>query len=228
MNLCIAVVCNNHQKISWIDSAVDFLQEAFRYTGVSFEFVSSLDHNVFGVHPSWYKLLLHKHFGYRFDYCLCWDLDLLPTNRHSVRDIISEISMDKFYACRDSGTLQYGNDQYFTTIDGIVSNFRWNCGLFGIPKAEAFAMERIYQTHHNSTKPSYEQYHVAEYLYSNQDKIIEGDGRNNVLVQAIANSKLNQILHFATANCLHYSISDPSVRYSMIHEHCSWKERIFG
>lgn len=225
MKWCIAIICNNEKNIPWMSVSMDFLKRAFEYSGITAEFVSNLTYNVRDVHPSWYKLLIHKHLEYKYDYCLCWDVDLLPTHKHSVLDIQAEIESNKFYACRDTGTLY--SDSYFVEIPQISSHFRWNCGLFGIPKSQSAAMEYLYQTNHNSTKPSYEQYHIAEYLYHHKDYVIDGNPCNNVLVQAVSTSNLNHVLHFGTSNCLHYSISDPNIRGAMILEHCSWKDRIY-
>lgn len=226
-NICVAVVCNNDANIEWIPKAVDFLQFAFDRAGIKSEFVSTLTHQTIGVHPSWYKLMIHRHLEWKYDYCLCWDVDLLPTNKHSVSDIIKEIDTEKFYGCIDTMVALSNQQSDFIEISGIVSKFRWNCGLFGIPKSQALALETIYHTHNRSHKPSYEQYHVADYLYENRELVVNGNPMNNVLVQAVATSNTNHTLHFALANCLHYSISDPSVRSNMIMDHCLSKERIF-
>lgn len=226
-NICVAVICNNDSKIAWMPKAIDFLKSSFDYAGIKSEFVSTLTHQTIGVHPSWYKLMIHRHLEWKYDYCLCWDVDLLPTNKHSVSDIINEIDKEKFYGCIDTGVLFSNHKSDFIEIQGIVSKFRWNCGLLGIPKSQALALETIYHLNNHSQKPSYEQYHVADYLYENRGMVVDGNPSNNVLVQAVATSNINHILQFALANCLHYSISDASIRSNMIQEHCLSKERIF-
>lgn len=227
-NFCIAVICNNDRNIPWIQDAVSYLRCAFDHAGVKSEFISDLTHNNTNAHPSWYKLMAHRHLKWKYDYCLCWDVDLLPTNKHSVLDIVSEVKLDKFYGCCDTSIIVGGSGSYFIEYPNIVSNFRWNCGLLGIPQSRSEVMEDIYHKHTNSTKPSYEQYHVADYLYRNQHEIVDGDPMNNVMVQSVLDSRSNYLLYFSFAKCLHYSVSNPSTRSSMILDHCSWKERIFG
>lgn len=222
-NLCIVVIAKNN-SIPWFEEAKALLKRAFEFAKVPYEFIEDLTYNKDDAHPSWYKLLAHRHLNYQYDYCLCWDLDLLPSNKHSVSDIISEINLEKFYACQDTSFV--GSTSYFNSFPDIVENFRWNCGLLGIPKTHAHEMEKIYDDHHTSTKPSFEQYHVADYLYLNQDKIVDGNWLNNVMVGVTMERYNKQFIPIALAKCIHYTMPNDT-RTQLILQHCSWKDRIF-
>ena len=176
--ICVNVICQGWQhQAPWMKGAKEFLTKIFNKIDVPVFFVENLSHNLPRAHASWYKLLLHKHHDYKYDSILSWDLDLLPVSVEAVENIIFSISknINKFYVCKDTYLLKNKIEQ-FAELD-VCKNFRWNCGLISIPKIAALMMEEIYLKNYTSTKPSWEQYHLADYFFDHMG--IAACKRNN-------------------------------------------------
>ena len=104
-------------------------------------------------HPSWIKLLSHKYIN-DDRFILCWDLDLLPVNQEF--NMFNHLDLSKINACIDTSLLQ--------GCEGFNKNFRYNCGLIGIPYHERTFFEHVYEKHAPGVYPSYEQYYVNDEL----------------------------------------------------------------
>lgn len=182
-----------------------FLKNYFESIGISPHFVDNLKAGKPNAHPSWYKLLLHKHFNYNYDYVLCWDLDLLPVYKTSFNSILHEIDFNKFYAVQDTLCYVQDDKNFYYRMPGICDNFRWNCGLLGIPRCFSSQMESIYSAQCYSNRPSWEQYFLNDYFHGAEYKIKDGSVENNVLIVPLLSGQkvCNNLLK--SANCFHYS-----------------------
>lgn len=131
----------------------DILMDYFNRNHID---VFVLKENKFDVHPSWLKLRCFDHI--EDDFVLCWDLDLLP--KRSCPSILNYLDFGKINLAVDS-TLILKNQGLF------IPEFRYNCGLIGIPRTYKKPLEEIFDTCKNSDWPSWEQYHVNRYLAQN-------------------------------------------------------------
>jgi hypothetical protein len=81
------------------------------------------------------------------------DLDLLPKNPDV--EFIHEFNMSKLSMCLDTGIRHTNNIS-------DIPNFRYNCGLIGIPKTMAPFIEGVFEKHAPGIYPSMEQYHFND------------------------------------------------------------------
>lgn len=106
--------------------------------------------NVHKLHPSWLKCFAHDIVD--DDFILCWDLDLMPTRKY---DIHNFLDTSKINLAFDLG--------FWKGISYFNKNFKYNCGLIGIPKSEAEFFRNVYRYHNQDFRyPSYEQYYVND------------------------------------------------------------------
>lgn len=145
------------------------LTDYFEIQKVKYFFIENIpdmfDKNFKNVHPSWYKLLCHKILpGY--DFILCWDLDLLPTNRQVT--FIENIDKNNFCATWDT-SLKFFPKSKFT------ENFKYNGGLIGVPKKLADFTETVFLEYSFDPYnwPSWEQYYLNEELASKKITVCE-------------------------------------------------------
>lgn len=221
---CVFVVDSYSTSVEWANMARSLLQKHFTNNNVDVVFTGqNLKHNTRDAHPSWYKTLAHKHTNYEYDFILCWDLDLLPCKSNSISIVFDEIDLKKFYSCPDTILVERGclsrNEKYTRMDCSDCPKFRWNCGLLGIPKSHASIIEKIYDDNCNSTRNSWEQYYINDYLSANDQLVIDGNYKNNILSFRYPN-----FLDDADVVNIHYS-ADSSLRKIMIESHCN---RFFG
>lgn len=118
------------------------------------------------LHPSWLKLFCHELIN--DDFIICWDLDLVPTKLFNLK---SYFDVNNINMCVD-WSLKKGEI-------GYNSNFRFNCGLIGIPKSKSTFFSDIYEEIKNPTYPSYEQYYVNDKIAETKTKVSLLDGNIN-------------------------------------------------
>lgn len=219
---CIFVVDSYPNEVEWASTARSLLQKHFSDNGFEAVFTGqNLKHNTRGAHPSWYKTLAHRHTDYKYDFILCWDLDLIPCKSDSVSIVFDEVDTKKFYSCPDTILFERGclssNEKYTRMDCSDCSKFRWNCGLLGIPKSHASTLEKMYDDNCNSTRHSWEQYYINDYLSANEHLIVDGNYMNNILSFRYPNFLVDgDIVN------IHYSAGD-SLRQGMIKNHCYLK-----
>jgi hypothetical protein len=115
--------------------------------------------NIHKLHPSWLKCFCHDIVD--DDFILCWDLDLLPTHNYIIH---SYIDTSKINLAFDLG--------FWRGISYFNKNFKYNCGLIGIPKSESDFFKNVYRHHNQDYKyPSYEQYYINDAI-ADQNKQI--------------------------------------------------------
>lgn len=115
--------------------------------------------NCYKLHPSWLKLFLHE--LYEDDFIISWDLDLVPCQMYDLKEYFD---LNKINLSYDSSYIYDGNK--------FNGKFKYNCGLIGIPKSYSETLINIYLNMGlNSRYPSYEQYHVNDWIYDNNIEI---------------------------------------------------------
>ena len=183
----------------------DVLKDYFKKYNIQ---TFTLDKNEFDVHPSWLKL---KCFDYvDDDFILCWDVDLLPKKK--CPSITNDLNFDKINAVVD--TILHTNS---TTPLFDASQFRFNCGLVGIPRKYRGLLDKVFLEAKTSTLPSYEQYPMNSELAKNEFKDVhELDKKWNCIFHLP--TTLNSFL--ITSNVVHYtSIGSNDIRRSLIDSH---------
>ena len=118
-----------------------------------------LTENQRNVDSSWLKL---RCFDYVDDeFVICWDLDLLP--KRTTPSILSTFNTAKINLAIDS--------IFESSIGSAVKtlpNFRFNCGLIGIPLAYKPLVERVFDEHKTSGATTWEQFPLNAELARNQ------------------------------------------------------------
>lgn len=211
-NFHIAVFCveqperdNDYSSRSLMEykgHSIEVLTHYFKKNKYDFTFIKDIeDKNYKNAHISWCKLLSHKFINSYF--ILCWDLDLLP--KTPIENIKTAIDFNKINLARDSSLL----------IGGLPynENFKYNGGLFGIPKAYQVFAEEIYNKFAPGSRPSYEQYYLNDEL-ANQNISV------NVLPQEYNTFYLpdNHIL-IKNAKCVHFGWKHCVPKAKYIEEH---------
>lgn len=135
--------------------------------------------NIYNLHPSWTKLFCHELV--EDDFIICWDLDLLPIK---LFDLKSFFEQTKLNFCVDWSLFDDKTANY--TKSGFNHKFLYNCGLIGVPKYYQNFLKDIYTSKaHNSSYPSYEQYHVNDKIFDTQTEVNILDGRLNYFKEII-------------------------------------------
>jgi hypothetical protein len=168
--------------------ALDILLDYFSSQGLEVFVLEHMDtHNTKNAHPSWLKLISHK-YTQNNKFTLCWDLDLLPSNKGVVIDI-DMLDNTSLNMCYDTSVV-LGHHKF-------NENFFYNGGLIGIPLSFRQHTENIYNTFAPGYYPSYEQYYLNDYIAHNNIKM-------NIL-----DSKYNTLYHngdmFSNAHFQHYT-----------------------
>jgi len=162
-----------------------------------------LKENKHRVKPSWLKL---KCFDYiDDDFVLCWDMDLLP--KKNCPSIYNSLDFDKINLAVDSSIILRNRGLF-------VPSFRYNCGLMGIPRKYKDAMDIVFMSYTDSKWPSYEQYHINEFLAKNNYKDVhELDKSWNCLfhLPTVPNQ------YILSSNVVHFS--QPSMRKESIKQY---------
>ena len=129
--------------------------------------VFTLTENKWNIHPSWLKM---KCFDYiNDDFVLCWDLDLLP--KKNCPSIIPHLDFDKINMVEETGRIL--GQHSFTDGENLkLGQFKYNCGLIGIPLKYKNDIEYIFSTYKDSSWPCWEQYHFNKHLSKNNFKDI--------------------------------------------------------
>lgn len=149
-------------NVHYSEFAKPIISDYAKKHGYRLEFITKIPDSIpiiDGAHPSWYKLLCHRIID--ADFILCWDLDLLPVkNAPAIHKHIK------------SGVLNLAADS--TIIlgkNGKFENFRYNCGLIGVPRHESGFLNSVFVANVPGNLPSYEQYYVNDAI-CNSHKIV--------------------------------------------------------
>ena len=144
----------------------DVITTYFKNNGIEW---ISLNENLYGCHPSWLKLTC---FNYTDDdFILCWDLDLLP--KKNCPSIIRYLDTTKINLAWDSSLILKNRTPF-------IPEFRYNCGLMGIPISYKKVIDDIFELRKTSSWPSWEQYHINKWLAErNYEDVYELDNSWN-------------------------------------------------
>ena len=159
MKYCIMVLAIG--DIFYKADAKEVLVHYFEKHEIPYVFIEEMPENPKKAHPSWLKLICHRILpGY--DTIICWDLDLLPENPDV--NVIQDFDMRKLCLAVDSHAKHYPND----TILPFCPEFKYNGGLFCIPKEFRDFTENIYDSFAPGNFPSYEQYYLNNMIFENE------------------------------------------------------------
>lgn len=150
------IVVFNIGNLTYSNDAIEVLKDYFNKYNLKYEIVTDLkDFNIKNVHPSWMKLLVHNMFPNQ-EFILTWDIDLLPIrNAPNIELVIDKTKLNMAY---DSSVV-LGYQIY-------RPNFKYNGGLIGIPQSFSKDFETLYHICDENKYPSYEQYHLNDYIES--------------------------------------------------------------
>jgi hypothetical protein len=163
----------NVGDLEYAKYSTPFIKKLCDYNNIDFFCIDKDPHqNKYGSHPSWIKLFAHD--LYDDDFIICWDLDLVPRRLY---DLKKYFNVDQMNFSHDTAHLKEG-----FTFNG---KFKYNCGLMGIPKSFSKELKNIYLNNGmKSDYPSYEQYHVNDWIFD-----------NNIAINLIP-EKLNRMARF--------------------------------
>jgi hypothetical protein len=138
--------------------------------------------NIYNLHPSWLKLFCFDLID--DDFIINWDLDLVPHELYYFKDYF------------DVNKLNLAYDTAFIREDfNFNGKFKYNCGLIGMPKRYSDDMKNIYlNLGKNSFYPSYEQYHVNDYIFDKKIDVNLIDSKLNTHFEgdeSLINDNLN-------------------------------------
>lgn len=182
----MTIFCINIGNIKYAPYALPLIESLCKHNNINlFILDKNIPQNTYNAHPSWLKLFCHTLV--QDDYIICWDLDLVPTKLYNIKDMF------------DTDNINLAYDQCYLR-EGFTFNgkFRYNCGLFGIPKKAQKWLESIYQKARNSNYPSYEQYHVNDAIYDNNIKVTNLDTKLNMMYDGfpVNENNTNYNIHY--------------------------------
>lgn len=150
------LVTINVGDVQYAKYSLPFIEKICEFNNIEFVCLTkNLPQNHYNLHPSWLKLFLHDLFDDEF--IISWDLDLVPCKLYNLKQYFDITKLN--FVC-DSSYL-YDNHSF-------NGKFKYNCGLIGIPKSYSYDLKAIYSSNgHNSSYPSYEQYHVNDWIHDN-------------------------------------------------------------
>jgi hypothetical protein len=200
MKYCVIILATG--DIFYKADAKEVLTHYFEKHEIPYVFIEKEPENPKKAHPSWLKLICHRILpGY--DAIICWDLDLLP-NSPDV-NVIDDFDMTKLCLAVDSHAKNYPDD-----ILPFCPKFRYNGGLFCIPKEFTGFTENIYDSFAPGVLPSYEQYYLNNMIFENEIDIHVLPEDVNVLFGSPG---------FKTARLKHYTYGNYAKEYISFHKH---------
>lgn len=152
---------------------------------------SDIPQNIYNLHPSWLKVFSHDICS--SDFVISWDCDLVPVNLYDMKSVFD---INKYNLAKDAIYLRTGN--FFN------HKFKYNCGLIGIPRAESENLKSIYLTKgKDSIYPSWEQYHINDYIYDNSLPVYELDTKYNWMERDQLPDGVRNIHYNLNVNSIH-------------------------
>lgn len=150
------LVAINVGDVQYAQYSLPFIEKICKKNDIDFVCLTkNLSQNCYNLHPSWLKLFLHDLFDDEF--IISWDLDLVPCKLYDLKQYFDTTKLNFVY-----------DSSYIYDNHSFNGKFKYNCGLIGIPKKHAEQLKSIYTSKGlNSLYPSYEQYHVNDWIYDN-------------------------------------------------------------
>lgn len=158
--------------------SIPLIQQLADYNNIPlFVLEHNISQNIYNAHPSWLKLFCHDLIA--DDFIISWDLDLVPTRLYKLDNLFNLNAINMTY---DSSYIKHNH-----IFNG---KFKYNCGLIGIPQRYSEFFKTIYYTNSmNSVYPSYEQYHVNDKIYDNNEYVHVLDTKLNTMYDGNINSQ---------------------------------------
>lgn len=199
----MTIFCINIGDVNYAQYSLPLIKKLCEYNNINLYVLDkNISQNIYNVHPSWFKLFCHSLID--DDFILCWDLDLIPTRLYSLYDFI------------DTNKINLSYDQSYVR-EGFTFNgkFKYNCGLLGIPKIYQADIENIYIKAKSSNYPSYEQYHVNDWIFDNKINIHGIDTKLNMMYDGtpVDKNDINYNIHYT------WKITSSSDRYNLVLKH---------
>jgi len=199
----MTIFCINIGNLDYCKYSIFFIEKLCLYNNINFFILNNNSkYNKYNVHPSWLKLFCHTLV--EDDFILCWDLDLLPTKLFDIHKFL------------DTKNINLAYDQAYIRDNFTFNNkFKYNCGLLGIPKTYQREIENIYYKAKNSSYPSYEQYHVNDWIFDNNILIHNLDTKLNMMYDGtcIDKNNINYNIHYT------WKITSSKHKYDLIINH---------
>jgi len=158
------------------DYSLKFIEKFCDFNNVNLYVLDrNISQNIYNLHPSWLKL-----FAFDFvkdDFIISWDLDLIPTKLYKLDNTFN------------TKLLNFCYDRSYET-QGFTFNgkFKYNCGLMGIPETYSDLFKKIYIDKGMNTKyPSYEQYHINDWVHDNKINVNLLDSNLNYMFEGHEN-----------------------------------------
>jgi hypothetical protein len=195
---CIAIMALGN--IDYFQNAMNFIEPYCKKNLIELHIIREDICNPKKAYASWVKLNIHKIIPNK-KFILCWDLDLLPTSQ--APNIVAFIDSAKLNMCFDYSLF---DKNFNLTKSAEFPNFRFNCGLVGIPKNLANLCEGIYDKYAygiyipGMMYPSYEQYYLNDAIVENNLSVNVLDKRWNMF---FTEAKKETICD--EAYCVHYT-----------------------
>lgn len=199
----------NVGNVPYAGDALPVLRDFFDYNEIPLVVLENdLPQNYHRSHPSWLKMFCHDLID--DDFILCWDLDLLPAYRYDVRECFNVRNDEKFHIGIETGLL------YGFGMERFGKNFKYNCGLMGVPKSFGKVFNSIYEKFGSNpmNREAWEQLYVNDYLVSNDIDV--------QIVRPEYNCSLNLRREFLpnTRNKHYtYGVMDVGIRTELIKQH---------
>jgi hypothetical protein len=199
----MTIFCINVGDVGYAQYSLSLIKKLCEYNNINLYILDqNISQNIYNVHPSWLKLFCHSLID--DDFILCWDLDLVPTRLYNLYDFI------------DTNKINLSYDQSYVR-EGFTFNgkFKYNCGLIGIPKIYQRDIENIYIKAKSSNYPSYEQYHVNDWIFDNKINIHDIDTKLNMMYDGtpIYKNDINYNIHYT------WKIASAGDRYNLVLKH---------
>lgn len=198
----VAVI--NIGSCDYANYSIPLIRKLCDYNNVNFHVISKdISQNVCNAHPSWLKAFLHDEID--SDFIIAWDADLIPTCYYHFEEYF------------DKTRLNLGYDAAYSRHNWDYNGkFKYNCGLIGIPKEFSVIFKGLYDKHAAANLyPSWEQYHVNDYIHDNNIEI-------NLLPDVLNYMYDGEIIASNVLN-IHYNmwlIRSELERLELIKDHC--------
>lgn len=182
----MTIFCINIGDISYAKYSLPFIEKLCEYNNINLYILDhNISQNIYNVHPSWLKLFCHSLV--QDDFIICWDMDLVPIKLYNLSTFFNTSILNLAY-----------DQSYLRENFTFNGKFKYNCGLFGIPKIYQSWLENIYNNAFASRYPSYEQYHINDTIYDDQILIHDLDTKLNYMYSGveIASDNPNYNIHY--------------------------------
>jgi hypothetical protein len=207
----MTVLVINVGNVDYGKYSIPLIEKLCDYNNVNlFVLDKNIPQNIYGLHPSWLKL-----FSFDLvndDFIITWDLDLIPFKLYDFKTLF------------DVKKLNLSYDPSYTRFNFTFNGkFKYNCGLMGIPRKYSEDLKNVYLNNgKNSNYPSYEQYHVNDWIFDNNYDVNLLDYKLNTLFEGNENFEDNLLnIHYT------WKVNSSNHRLELIKKHSEKYDKNF-